>query len=114
MQKYIPYVVCLIVGFAMWWLYWANSTTGLKNLTPEALEAFFRTHTVNDKHAVAIKSSWTIQTAFGPISWNDYLWTIHWYPNNKSVCEELVLPYNLDSSLSAIPDTYYYCELLSP
>ena len=40
-----------------------------------------------------------------------YLATIHGYPNNLSVCKELIAPYNKDSSKSVIAGEYY-CEEL--
>lgn len=40
-----------------------------------------------------------------------YLATVHGYPNNMSVCEELIEPYNKDPSLSGVPGEYY-CEEL--
>lgn len=41
-----------------------------------------------------------------------YLGTIHGYPNNLSVCEELIEPYNTDPTLTTIPGSTYYCETL--
>ena len=37
-----------------------------------------------------------------------WLATIHGYPDNLSVCEELIQPYNEDKSLSTLPGEYYY------
>jgi len=43
----------------------------------------------------------------------DWLATVHGYPNNREVCEEIVKPYNEDPELSVIPGTYY-CEEIRP
>jgi hypothetical protein len=40
-----------------------------------------------------------------------YLATIHGYPNNRSVCEQIIAPYNKDAALSVIPGEYF-CEEL--
>lgn len=73
------------------------------SITNEQLESFFRAHRVEGNHAVALK-----KRSVGLVS---YLATVHGYPNNRSVCEELVAPYNRDSSESTIPGEYY-CEEL--
>ena len=39
----------------------------------------------------------------------DWLATIHGYPNNTGVCEDLIKPYNQSPELSTLPGTYY-CE----
>jgi hypothetical protein len=67
------------------------------------LENFFRKHKVDNNYAVAIKKH--------SLGGDPYLVTIHGYPDNISVCERLIAPYNEDSSLSAIPGDYY-CEEL--
>lgn len=75
------------------------------DLTEDKLNEFFRNHTVSGKHVVAVKR-------YSPqLGTTSYLGTIHGYPNNLSVCEELIAPYNEDSSLSVIPGKYY-CEVL--
>lgn len=48
------------------------------------------------------------QTAAGP----DWLATIHGYPNNKEVCEQLIKPYNSGEMPSDMPG-FYFCEELS-
>ncbi len=42
---------------------------------------------------------------------DSWLATVHGYPNNVSVCEELIAPYNANAELSALPGEYY-CERL--
>lgn len=46
-------------------------------------------------------------TSVGPA----WLATIHGYPSNLSVCEELIAPYNEDPELSVIGGSYY-CEAI--
>lgn len=77
-------------------------TTG-DSVSEAELEHFFRKHQVGRNHAVALKKN-----SLGSIS---YLATIHGYPNNHSVCAELIVPYNKNASLSTIPGTYF-CEEL--
>lgn len=74
-----------------------------KSMTEEQLEAFVRGRTVNGKPVVALKKRTGGLDA--------YLATIHGYPNNLSVCEELVKPYNADASMSTLPGQYF-CEEL--
>ena len=71
-------------------------------ITADELEKFFRKHKVNGNYAVAIKKR-SVEVA--------YLATVHGYPNNRTVCEQLIAPYNKDPSLSVIPGEYY-CEEL--
>jgi hypothetical protein len=73
------------------------------SITNQQLESFFRAHTVEGHHVVALK-----KRSLGVVS---YLATIHGYPNNLSVCEELVVPYNKEASTSVIAGDYY-CEEL--
>jgi hypothetical protein len=40
-----------------------------------------------------------------------YFATVHGYPNNLAVCEEVLAPYNTDVSRSAISGEYF-CEVL--
>jgi len=76
-------------------------TTG-SSISSEELEQFFQKHRIDGNRAVAIK-----KRSFA----NSYLGTIHGYPTNMSVCEDLIAPYNKDSSLSGVPGEYY-CEEL--
>lgn len=78
-----------------------------RDFTEEGLEAFFRQHTVNGNYAVAAKARFTF-----PSPGTAYLLTVHGYPNNLSVCKELIAPYNEDPNLSVIPGSTYYCEVL--
>ncbi len=80
----------------------ATVTSG-DSITSDDLESFFGKHKIDGNGAVAIK-----KLSFGEES---YLATIHGYPTNLSVCEQLIAPYNEDPSLSSI-DGYYYCEPL--
>lgn len=73
------------------------------SVTSGELESFFRARKVDGKHVVALK-----KRSAGVVA---YLATIHGYPDNLSVCEELVAPYNKDSSMSVIHGVYY-CEEL--
>lgn len=75
-----------------------------KSMTEEQLEAFFRGRTVHGEAVVALKK----RIIDGQ---NSYLATIHGYPNNLSVCEELIKPYNADASMSTLPGQYF-CEVL--
>jgi hypothetical protein len=73
------------------------------DLSDVEVEEFFRQHTIEGNRAVAMKKRSPGVTA--------YLGTIHGYPNNLSVCEEVLAPYNNDASRSAIPGEYF-CEEL--
>jgi hypothetical protein len=73
------------------------------SITNEQLEGFFRAHKVEGKSVVALK-----KRSLGVTS---YLATIHGYPDNLSVCEEVAAPYDKDSSTSVISGEYY-CEEL--
>jgi hypothetical protein len=77
------------------------------DLSEEDLEDFFRRHTVSGNRAVAIKLRFSVPTAG-----TAYLATVHGYPNNRQVCEELIAPYNSDPSLTTIPGGRYFCEIL--
>jgi hypothetical protein len=73
------------------------------SITDADLESFFRNHPVDGNHVAALK-----KRSAGVIS---YLATVHGYPNNLSVCEELIKPYNENTSQSVLPGDYY-CEEL--
>jgi hypothetical protein len=99
-------IIGVVIGLIIaGWL--NNRTSSQGNLSEESLETYFRNHTVEGNHAVAIKRSFTV-----PRPGTAYLGTIHGYPNNLSVCQELIAPYNENPSLSVIPNGYYYCEIL--
>lgn len=100
-------IFAIVGGLIGFWFATAVSFPG-NDLTEDKLDTFFRNHTVSGKHAVAIKKRLTSSQ-----SETSYLGTIHGYPNNLSVCEELIAPYNEDSSPSVVSGTYY-CEVLSP
>ena len=72
-------------------------------VTSTELESFFRHHTVNEHHAVALKK----RSAAG----DSYLLTVHGYPNNLTVCQKLIKPYNEDPQLSVMSGQYF-CEEL--
>lgn len=42
-----------------------------------------------------------------------WLASVHAYPDNKSVCEQLIAPYNSGELSSVLPGEYY-CEELAP
>ena len=48
--------------------------------------------------------------SMGVTSW---LATIHGYPDNATVCEELIKPYNSDPDLSVI-EGRYFCQPIEP
>jgi hypothetical protein len=79
------------------------------NLTEDEVEAYFRRHTVAGNRAVAVKLRFSV-----PEPGTAYLLTVHGYPNNRQVCEELIAPYNADPSMTTIPGGRYYCETLAP
>ena len=72
------------------------------SITEEKLESFFRKHKVGGNYPVAIKKHSIAES---------YLATIHGYPDNLSVCKQIIEPYNKDQKLSAI-EGEYYCEVL--
>ena len=73
------------------------------NASSSDVEAYFRKHTVDGNRAVAMKKRSLGQTS--------YFATIHGFPNNRSVCEEVLKPYKENASLSVIPGEYF-CEEL--
>jgi hypothetical protein len=73
------------------------------DLSDADVEDFFQQHTVEGNHAVAMKKRSLGTTA--------YLATIHGYPNNLSVCEQVIAPFNEGASLSDVPGEYF-CEEL--
>ena len=93
MKKIFLIVLTFLVQAA-----WAADTSEVD------LERYFKNHTVSGNRVAALKKRIIAnETA--------YLATIHGYPNNLAVCEELIAPYNIDSSKSVLPGTYF-CELL--
>ncbi|MFH1440454.1 MAG: hypothetical protein ABIH18_00195 [Candidatus Omnitrophota bacterium] len=72
------------------------------SITDKKLESFFRKHKINGNHPVALKKRSIAES---------YLATIHGYPDNLSVCKEIIEPYNKDQKLSTI-EGEYYCEVL--
>jgi len=73
-----------------------------KTLTEEELESFFRKHKIEGSYPVALKKR-SVADA--------YLATIHGYPDNLSVCKEIIEPYNKNQELSTV-EGEYYCEVL--
>ena len=63
------------------------------SLSSSDVDSFFRGRTVDGHYAVAIKKR--------VLGGESYLATVHGYPTNLSVCEQLVAPYNQDQSSSA-------------
>ena len=74
------------------------------DLSSSDVETFFRGHKVDGYYAVALKKRSDIAGVI-------YLSTIHGFPTNMSVCEDIIAPYNKDPSLSAI-EGEYFCEEL--
>lgn len=70
-------------------------------LSQEDLQRFLRKHRPEPSPAAAV------MRALG--STESYLATVHGYPNNLAVCEELIEPYNLDPTLSVLQGGHYYC-----
>lgn len=97
----------IILGLIGYIVFNTNNNQTSEDLSEEELETFFRHHTIANNNAVAIKLNFTV-----PQPGTAYLGTIHGYPDNVSVCEELIAPYNEDSSLTIIPGGTYYCEVL--
>ena len=64
------------------------------SLSSSDVDSFFRGRTVDGHYAVAIKKR--------VLGGESYLATVHGYPTNLSVCEQLVAPYNQDQSSSAL------------
>jgi hypothetical protein len=73
------------------------------DLSSSDVEEFFRGHKVDGAYAVAMKK----RSPAGVV----YFGTIHGFPSNLSVCEEVLAPYNKDPSLSVLPGEYF-CEEL--
>jgi hypothetical protein len=87
----------------------SSGTESSGDLSEEDLEGFFRRHTISGNQPVALKLRFSV-----PASGRAYLATVHGYPNNRQVCEELIAPYNSDPSLTTIPGGRYFCEVLRP
>jgi hypothetical protein len=88
----------------------AASSSGVGSggdLSEDDLEHFFRSHTISGNEAVAIKLRFSV-----PVPGSAYLATVHGYPNNRQVCEDLIAPYNTDPSLTTIQGGRYFCEVL--
>ena len=81
----------------------STTITSGDSITESELEGFFAKHKVEGNVVAALK-----KRSAGVVA---YLATIHGYPNNLSVCEELIAPYNKNAAISAIPGEYY-CEEL--
>ena len=73
------------------------------DITYEELEIYLRSHTIDGNVPVAIKKA-----SFAGVS---FLATVHGYPDNSSVCEDLIKPYNNDPSMSVIGGEYF-CQRL--
>ena len=81
----------------------AVSVTTGESISSEQLRAFFGKHKIDNNFAVALKKE--------SAGTHTYLATIHGYPDNPSVCESLIEPYNRDAGLSVMQGVYY-CEVL--
>lgn len=78
-------------------------TLGERDLSEEDLQQFFVQHRVGGNVVAALK-----ERSLGAVS---YLATIHGYPNNLSVCEDLIAPYNKNQGASTVAGEYF-CEEL--
>ncbi len=74
-----------------------------ESIEAKELEAFFRKHKISENYSVAIKKH--------SLGGESYLATIHGYPNNLSVCQQLIEPYNKGTESSVIIGTYF-CDVL--
>ena len=81
----------------------AVSVTTGESISSEELRIFFRKHKIDNNFAVALKKE--------SAGTHSYLATIHGYPDNLSVCESLIEPYNKEAGLSVMQGVYY-CEVL--
>ena len=72
------------------------------SITDKQLERFFRKHKIDGNYPVALK-----KRSFA----DSYLATIHGYPDNLSVCQQIIEQYNKNKDLSAVKGEYY-CEIL--
>lgn len=72
------------------------------NISDSELEKFFRKHTVDGNVPVALKKKGIAES---------YLATIHGFPDNMSVCNDLAEPYNNNPDKSVIMGEYYCKEL---
>ncbi len=106
-SRAIIIIVLAIISGLFAYILIDTSIPTTNDFTEEQLLDFFRSHTVSGNYAAAIKLQYT-----QPRPGTAYLGTIHGYRNNLSVCEELIAPYNEDPSLTLIPGSTYYCELL--
>lgn len=73
-----------------------------KDISSEELASYFKKRTVDGNHPVALKKSSAVEA---------YLATIHGFPDNKTVCEEIIAPYNQNPEMSVMSGRYY-CEAL--
>ena len=96
-----------LFGFIFALLISTNESKTSIDLTESELEGYFRERTISGNRAAAIKINFTV-----PQPGTAYLGTIHGYPDNLQVCEELIAPYNQDESLTVIPGATYFCQIL--
>lgn len=73
------------------------------SITSEQLESFYKAREIDGVRAVALK-----KRSVGIVA---FLATVHGFPDNLSVCEELIAPYNKGESKSDISGDYF-CEEL--
>ncbi|SMM98462.1 hypothetical protein SPONN_2403 [uncultured Candidatus Thioglobus sp.] len=74
-----------------------------ESIESKELEDFFRKHKIDENYPVALKKH--------SLGGESYLVTIHGYPNNLSVCQQFIEPYNKGSETSMIAGTYF-CSVL--
>jgi len=66
-----------------------------REINQEALKQFFAKHRVGSSPDYAIMKNGT-----------DYLATVHGYIDDRSVCLQLIKPYNKNPALSVLPGAY--------
>lgn len=74
-----------------------------ESIESKELESFFRKHKVDENYPVALKKH--------SLGGESYLATMHGYPNNLSVCQQLIEPYNKGTESSVVAGTYF-CDVL--
>ena len=73
----------------------AQVTKQAKKITQEQLKEYFSNHRVGSSPDYAVVKNG-----------DDYLFTVHGYGDDKTVCEEVIKPYNENPNLSIVKGTY--------
>ena len=72
-----------------------NEVAKAKKITQEQLKEYFSNHRVGSSPDYAVVKNG-----------DDYLFTVHGYGDDKTVCEEVIKPYNENPNLSIVKGTY--------